>query len=121
MHRNSRLAVVVVIYSPRKTDGGRRRASVSVGVANTKNVICTNSKAFDVDACHPVVMLATHAVDIRRASTSMLKTSLCVKIHGVSGSLDFSSMMYRCVPRVSNDRVREITSILCTLFPTPHL
>jgi hypothetical protein len=83
MHLNSRLALVVAIYSPRKTDGGRRTASVSVGVASTQNVICTSSKAFDVDACHPVVMLTTHAVDIRRASRSMLMTSWCVRIHGV--------------------------------------
>lgn len=119
MHFSSKSALFVVMYSPRKTDGGRRRASVRVGTANTKNVICTSSKALAVDACQPVAMLARHPVVTRRASTSKPMTSLCVKIHCASSTLP--SMTYRYSPPVSHVRVREMTSILSTLFPIRRL
>lgn len=118
---SARLVRVVVMYSPRNTEGGRRTARVRAGHANTQNVICTSSKAVDVEVCHRVVMLTTHAIDIRRDSTSMRITSLCVKIHCVCGAVDFSRITYRCLPPFSHDRVREITSILRTLFPMAHL
>ena len=121
MHFSARLVLVVVIYSPRNTEGGSRTARVSAGHANTQNVICTSSKAVDVEVYHRVVMLTTHAIDIRRDSTSMRMTSLCVKMQCVCGALDFSIITYRCAPLVSPDRVREITSILCTLFPMARL
>jgi len=119
MHFSSKSTLFVVRYSPRKTDGGRRRASVRVGTANTKNVICTSNKAFDVDACQPVAMLARHPVVTRRASTSKPMTSLCVKIHCVASALP--SMTYRYFFPVSHVRVREMTSILSILFPIRRL
>ncbi len=117
MHLTSRPVSIDVIYSPKNTEVGTHKARVSVGQTKTQNTACTMKSVTDVEACHPTMTVATQTVHTTTATTSRIRTSVCVNIHAAWA---FSGL-YLCVELGLRVCVREFTSILSTLFPISHL
>lgn len=117
MHLTSRPVSIDVIYPPKNTEVGTHKARVSVGQTKTQNTACAIKSLTDVEACHPTMTVATQPVHTTTATTRRIRTSACVNIHGACAC----SGVYSCVELGPRGRVREITSILSTLFPISHL